>query len=218
MTIRRPIAAALFAGSLLAACNGTDSGPMPFASYGVFSASVREGTSKGTMLEGSLLIGSAVDDTLGGGFLFIPAAGGNPAQTIGVTAVIAQSSIGLTFALDGGKTIKGTGPFTGTLAAGPDSGQGTLTGPAADDKGDWAFSAGLKNCTPASQKKSCQAQAATCVSMKQYDPVCVTKTTAALNAIGTITSTHTTDFTSRARELCCDQLITNTVADCKCNF
>ena len=142
--------------------------------------------------------------------------GSAAAQTIGVGAVISQSSVALTFTMDGGKVISGTGMFTGSLLAGPDHAEGTLTGPTANDTGDWAFT--VTKARTAAVKKTCRAQSASCLSAKQYDATCVTKTLTSLNAIGAITSTHTTDFTSLAQKNCCDQLVFNTVAGCGCRF
>jgi len=104
--------------------------------------------------------------------------GSAAAQTIGVGAVISQSSVALTFTMDGGKVISGTGMFTGSLLAGPDHAEGTLTGPTANDTGDWAFTETMA-CT-AALKKTCRAQSASCLSAKQYDATCVTKTLTSL--------------------------------------
>jgi hypothetical protein len=67
-------------------------------------------------------------------------------------------------------------------------------------------------------KKTCRAQSASCLSAKQYDATCVTKTLTSLNAIGSIAGTHSTDFTPLAQKNCCDQLVFNTVAGCGCRF
>jgi len=161
------MAAALFE---LAACSSSDTSDamLPSATYG-FGATVRTGTSQGTSYQGDLVLVQSVDANHGEGVMYIPAAGSTPAQTIPVSAVVAAGNISLTFTMADGRVINGVGPFSGAVSDTASAVQGSLTGPAADDKGDWAGTG--RPCTTY-QRKLCTDGITKCVQYSQYRGPC----------------------------------------------
>lgn len=96
-----------------------------------FEAAVRSGPSMGTTLVGLLAYAKADDGTMQGARLYA-----QDGSVIEVAGRITGRDVEMTFALSGGRSIRGTGRFE---EDGGCSGQlaGPLTGPTADDRGDW---------------------------------------------------------------------------------
>lgn len=131
---------------LLSACGADDTTytTVPYA----FTATVRSGMSSGLSVQGDMVTVQLSDPNRAVG-LVIGADGTDP---IPVIATKVGDNINLSMTMANGQIIQGTGPFGGTFAAGPQSMQGTLTGPTATDMGDWA---GTQRPCTAAQRKQC---------------------------------------------------------------
>ncbi len=99
--------------------------------YAPFEMSIRTGTHANTDLTGRLVLVEETPGRLVGGFV------GADAAYFEVTGSVTDTQISLVVADALGGTIRGTGPLNAPFAECPEPMDGDLTGPAADDAGDW---------------------------------------------------------------------------------
>ncbi len=158
----------------------------------VFDATVRKGASVGANVRGILTLveskggqftGLLVPGVLSGVKADSPAVKNVKDSVVLVKGQIANKQIELEFAMAGGATIKGVGPFDGAgLVDCIGAIEGSLTGPKSDDVGDWlgavngggraaCISRGVSNCVRlygANGSAACAAEAtAQCVALYQ---------------------------------------------------
>ncbi len=103
--------------------------------YDPFEATVREGPSAGTMVSGALTLIEEEDGSLSGKLESKDASGAETA--IEVVGKVTGSDIALTFMMEGGAKIEGTGALSADFEGCPEPIVGELVGPMAGDKGDW---------------------------------------------------------------------------------
>lgn len=101
-----------------------------------FVADVRHGPNAGMHLAGELVL---MPKPGGGVTAWLAHEGQSGDEPMEVPATLVDHQLTLSFALDEG-TIQGTGAFDGDFDHCPESFEGTLTGPAVGDDGDWLAS------------------------------------------------------------------------------
>lgn len=127
----------LWSLGLLAACTPEPTEQVVTCTM-LFEAVVREGPSAGLALRGLLQLPVPGEDGALAGRLYPEdGEGGYLDEPVGVVGQAEPDAVSLRFTTAEGAVLEGTGPLPAPLESCPEPLEGPLTGPEADDAGDW---------------------------------------------------------------------------------